>query len=195
MRLIGMLIFVGIFAGSALAETTFHFDTGEGWRGEQMVVPPRFAPKMAWKGAEDIRFAPGMYREPSEMFFTYAFVMLLEEGSDVSAEALQREVLLYFQGLARAVSRGKGKVIDFEKFALEIVKSKEGEEREKTEYSGTLDWVEPFKTLEPQKLNLEIAVWKHGERPALFFGVSPKARDHANWTELRRIRETFRFED
>ena len=61
--------------------------------------------------------------------------------------------------------------------------------------AGTLDWVEPCTTQAAQKLNLEITAWKQGEQLAVFFGVSPPPRDHANWKERRRIREAFRFAD
>jgi hypothetical protein len=199
MRSIGVFLLAAAFGSSALAETKFHFDTGQGWRGEQMKVPPRFAPGMTWKGSEDIRFAPGMYRPESEMFFTYAFVMLLDEGAEVSQEAIQGESLLYFQGLARAVMRGKRMPVDTDTFVLKLEEAKAAQEKsahgETTTFTGTLDWIEPFATQAPQQLYLQITTWKHGLKTALFFAVSPKAPDHRNWNELQRIQESFRFEN
>ena len=47
------------------------------WKGERIVLPPKFAPDMKLTGVEEIRFAPGMFKPESETFFTYVFVFAL----------------------------------------------------------------------------------------------------------------------
>ncbi len=173
------------------AEPKFLFNTD--WRGERIELPPGFAPALGWNGVEVIRFAPGMFEPETESFFSYALVFLLDEGSDVSPEAIQREVLVYYQGLSQAVMGSRGRTVDTSKFVYTMGEPKQSGAA--IEFTGQLDWVEPFATQQPQKLNLEIRLWKHGERPALFFAVSPQPADHAIWTKLREIRDQFRFED
>ena len=60
-----------------------------------------------------------------------------------------------------------------------------------TQYVGTLNWVEPFATKKPQKLNLEIWTWTKGDRNFIFACVSPQARDTAIWNQLREIRDDY----
>lgn len=180
------LLFLIFLASPALAEPTFKFDCD--WRGERIELPPSFAPTLGWKGVETIRFAPGMFEAGSESFFSYALVFLLAPDSDVSKAGIEREVLTYYQGLATAVMRGKP--VDTEKFTFAATAVDDS-----PDFTGVLKWVEPFSTQAAQTLNLEIHLWKHGEQPAIFFSVSPQPVDHEIWTELRRIRESFRFED
>ena len=40
---------------SARASESFQWQTDEGWFGERILLPPRFAPDMSWKGVEEIR--------------------------------------------------------------------------------------------------------------------------------------------
>ena len=60
-----------------------------------------------------------------------------------------------------------------------------------TRYTGTLDWVEPFATKKPQKLNLEIRTWAKKDRNYIFVCVSPQARDAAIWKQLHKIRDDY----
>ena len=87
-----------------------------------------------------------------------------------------------------SISIGDGKI-------REIHDSPAAAEGESRNFTGKLDWVEPFATQKPQNLNLEVRLWKHGEQPAIFFGVSPQPANHKIWAELRRIRDAFRFEE
>lgn len=179
------------------------FDTGSTmWRGERIELPPGFAPDMQWKGTEDIRFAPGMFQADADDFFTYVLVFLLEKDSDVSLQAIQREILTYYRGLSKAVSKGKVSAADAGKFTVEMNQESEvtlnppGIQKEGvTGYSGKLDWIEPFASQKPQTLHFEAQLWKHGEQPALFLCVSPQKREAKIWESLRKIRSTFRIED
>ncbi|MEM7015557.1 MAG: hypothetical protein AAF585_29205 [Verrucomicrobiota bacterium] len=191
MRSFLLLLIAACFALPAAAETKFLFKT-ENWRGEQILLPPGFAPTMKWKGIEDIRFAPGMFDADSESFFSYALVFLLDEDADISTEGVHEQVLMYYQGLSTAVLKGKGQTTDVSKFELKLGEPETADDV--TNIDGTLDWVEPFATQNQQKLNLQIRIWKHGDKPALFFIVSPQGKDHAIWTELEEIRDTFKIE-
>jgi len=189
--------------GSAQEKPAFLFDAGETtWKGERLQLPTGFAPDMKWKGEEDIRFAPGMFDANADDFFTYVLVFLLNQGEDDSAKAIQREILTYYRGLSKAVSKGAVTEADAEKFSVEMKKEAEVvsapagiDPKSVTAYSGTLDWIEPFATKQAQTLHFEAHAWKHGERPAMFLCVSPKKRDAAIWENLRKIRSKFRIED
>ena len=75
--------------------------------GEVIKLPPSFAPDMKTKGVEDIRFAPGMFKPDQPDFFSYLFVINSTTGQKFTDEKfLHSELLAYYKGLAKSVSRG-----------------------------------------------------------------------------------------
>jgi len=175
----------------------FKFNTPAEWRGEVITLPPSFAKDLKWHGTESIKFAPGMFDAESESFFSYVLVFLLSKDDDVTDEAVKAQVLTYYQGLASAVAGLEKDVTDKFKLKLNVpkepLKSKPadaGKDATK-EWTGTLEWVEPFKTKAAQTLNFEIHLWKNGERPVLYFAVSPQKTDHAIWEEMQKYRALF----
>src|SRR4051794_4662413 len=85
----------------------------EGWAKETFSLPPAFAPGMTWKGAEELRFAPGWMKADAETFFSYALLFWLPDDQKVDAATSERELLSYYRGLAGAVlgarKRGGGR--------------------------------------------------------------------------------------
>ncbi len=201
--LILLLFFiVSSFAEIGRAEDPpkFVFDTGATeWRGERISLPPGFAPAMKWIGEEDIRFAPGMFSADAEDFFSYVLVFILDPAADISEQNIEAELLTYYRGLAYSVMKGKQQEVDTAAFKVELSKadsaiSPPADAAAVAQYNGSITWVEPFATQKNQTLQIEAQVWKHGDRPALFFCVSPKMRDHDLWKKLREIRAAFRIE-
>lgn len=167
----------------------------ESWSGETISLPPGFAPDMSLKGSEHIRFAPGMMKPTSDSFFSYAFVFELQTKPELTDAVVKEEFLKYYRGLCKAVLNGKAPDVDPSKFSMELerVKSKPSEKPidGQTVYTATLEWVEPFATKKPQKLNLEIRTWTRENRNYLFACVSPQARDAAIWKQLNGIRDDY----
>jgi hypothetical protein len=169
------------------------------WGGETIKLPPGFAPDMKLKGIEHIRFAPGMMKSDSNSFFSYAFVFELQPKPILTEAVVKDEFLTYYRGLCQAVLGGQYPDVDPAKFRLELkrvksaAKPSSGEKSTGTSkrYTGTLDWVEPFATKKPQKLNLEIRTWAKKDRNYIFVCVSPQARDAAIWKQLHKIRDGY----
>lgn len=186
-------------AADATEKLTFHTE----WKGERIDLPPGFAPAMTLKGIEEIRFAPGMFNAKADSFFTYAFVFSVPKAQELTPEVIKREMLTYYRGLAEAVSKGKVKKGDSEKFTFALEPSKEATGAPKkipastkiTQYTGELSWIEPFATAEPQVLHFELQTWSDPAtaRNYLFVCVSPKARAETDttWKQLREIRQGF----
>ena len=78
--LVALLLPIG--ALTEAAEVPFHLPTPEGWRTETIPFPLEFAPELDYEGVEELRFAPGMFTEGAEDYWTYAFVWWLP--SDVA---------------------------------------------------------------------------------------------------------------
>ena len=170
-----------------------------GWGGETIKLPPGFAPDMKLKGSEHIRFAPGMMRPKSDSFFSYAFAFELQPKPVLTEAVVKDEFLKYYRGLCKAVLNGKLPHVDPSEFTLQLQRVKtdaksSAEEKatdRATRYTGTLDWVEPFATKKPQRLNLEIRTWVRNDRNHIFACVSPQARDTAIWKQLHTIRDDY----
>ncbi|MCG8603028.1 MAG: hypothetical protein MI807_22980 [Verrucomicrobiales bacterium] len=190
-------------SGTEKAEVQFHFETGPpAWKGERILLPPGFARDLGWKGVEEIRFAPGMFRADKPDFFSYVLVFVLEPEADISGDGLRKELLTYYAGLSKAVMAGAGQTVETDDFTVEIEKA-DGTKKDAPEaaleanaWTATLDWVEPFATKKRQTLHLEIHTWKHGDQPVVLSCVSPvdPGGDEEVWSALRKIRKTFRLE-
>lgn len=169
-----------------------------GWKGEQIPLPPSFAKEMQFKGIEEARFSPGMFQEKSNTFFSYFFVFKIDPGSELTQKNIERELLMYYQGLSRTIFNSRKKEIDTSQFTCTLTKaipldSQKIYPQELTEYSATVKWTEPFVTQKPQILNLIIQAWtdktkRHGY---LFVCVSPQDFKANIWQSMRDIRDNF----
>jgi hypothetical protein len=74
-----------------------------GWRSEVIPFPLDFAPALAHRGVEEIRFPPGFFDPASPQRWSYVFVWRLEDPAELAPDALAAELTTYFQGLVHAV--------------------------------------------------------------------------------------------
>jgi hypothetical protein len=204
-REIPMLVFSLLISGTILLAdepSPPKLVAPEGWGGETIELPPKFAPNMKLKGSEHIRFAPGMMKSESDSFFCYAFVFELQPEPVLTEAVLKEEFLNYYRGLCKAVLNGKLPQVDPSEFTLELkrVKSDAKDAQPSSDekvghapalFTGILNWVEPFATKKPQMLNLEIRTWSKSDRNYIFVCVSPQARDAAIWKQLHAIRDDY----
>ncbi len=89
------------------ANTSFPFLwlVPEGFRAETIPFPLDFAPELAYKGVEEIRFAPG-FRDPlAPDYFTYSFIWYVEDTATITPSVLERDLKNYFTGLMEAVQK------------------------------------------------------------------------------------------
>ena len=165
-------------------------ETPKGWRGESIKLPPPFAPDMELKGVEVIRFAPGMFKPETNDFFSYFIVFRLDGQPDLSQKTLQLELLKYYRGLAKAVSRGN---IETKGFSIKVKPVKSSATKDIQKFLATLQWVEPFATKKPQTLRIDTLTWsKQGNRHTwALMCVSPKSADDPIWKQMHNIRDTF----
>ncbi|MFT4546872.1 MAG: hypothetical protein ACI8XO_004327 [Verrucomicrobiales bacterium] len=176
------------------------------WKGERITLPPPFAKDMKLQGIEEIRFAPGMFKPDSDSFFSYVFVFSVPGEKKLSEKVIKSETLTYYRGLAKSVLAGRGKEVDPSKFKFELEKAKQAkgvpasvaDAKSVVQYTGKLDWIEPFATAKPQVLHFEIQAWADPKtkRNYLFVGTSPKEIDDKAeiWKKLRKIRSDFKVE-
>lgn len=147
----------------------------EGWRPEHIPLPPEFAPTMP-AGDERLLFAPGMFDAEAEDFWSYAFVMRIEEAN-VDASRMNEIFELYYDGLVLSVG---GKEVGENPATVSIVRSGAGE------FKATIDLVEPFVTMERINLNLLIEATSEGDKSTfLRIQASPQALEHEIWRSIK----------
>ncbi|HET7499581.1 MAG TPA: hypothetical protein VFK02_01205 [Kofleriaceae bacterium] len=78
-----------------------------GFRGETIPFPLDFAPGVAHRGVEELRFAPGFFDPAAPGYWSYAFVWRIEDAAALDAGALGAELTAYFRGLIDAVDQAK----------------------------------------------------------------------------------------
>src|SRR4249920_2110771 len=77
----------------------YQLPTPKGWGKETIALPPPFAPDMTWKGAEELRFAPGMFKADSDSFLSYTLFFWLPDDQKIDAKTMEKEFLAYYRGL------------------------------------------------------------------------------------------------
>ena len=78
-----------------------------GWKHELIPFPLDFAPSLAHRGVEELRFPPGFLDEASPNRWSYAFVWRLEDPAALEAPQLTAELVAYFRGLLVSVDGDK----------------------------------------------------------------------------------------
>ena len=81
-----------------------------GWRSETIPFPLDFAPSLAHRGVEELRFAPGMFDPKAPGYWSYAFLWRTEDAAALDADALAAELTTYFRGLLAAVDKERGRI-------------------------------------------------------------------------------------
>jgi hypothetical protein len=79
----------------------------EGFRGETIPFPLEFAPGLAHKGVEELRFAPGFFDPAAPGYWSYVFVWRTEDPAMLDASAMGAELTAYFRGLIDVVDSAK----------------------------------------------------------------------------------------
>lgn len=199
MKLGTIVLVCVLIAGSATAAegeapgSPFVLPLPDGWRSETIPFPLEFAPDLDYEGIEELRFAPGMFKEGADDFWSYAFVWWIDADTKIEPYVLSRDLELYFEGLATAVVEGRGTEIGDAEFRVELTEPKAGDDRV-FNLVGTAETFDPFVTKAQLTLNMRVTEIScpTEDRLAVFFELSPQSYDHRVWTELTGIREGFR---
>src|SRR5258705_678959 len=77
------------------------------WEFERFALPPSFAPGIIYTGAEELRFAPGMFNKDSANYFTYVFVAELNNVTAVSRADISDYLEKYYKGLCSATAKDR----------------------------------------------------------------------------------------
>lgn len=157
------------------------------WRPETITLPPEFAPGLP-AGREVLLFAPGMFTEGAPDFWSYTFLMEIEEDG-VDAARVEELFELYFDGLITAV--GGGGEFDLPADPAQVSFEATGSGR----FQGQVDTYDAFVTGEPLELHMLVDAESAGPgRTLLTVRACPTPPDGgALWRSLGDAAASLRF--
>jgi hypothetical protein len=164
------------------------------WEFERFPLPPAFAPSITYKGVEELRFAPGMFAKDSSLYFTYVFVVQLDDVVSISEAEIRDYLLNYYRGLCRVTAKDRKLVVDTTQITVSVKEQRNLPANEKI-YDASADIFGVFADGAPVKLNLEIKVLADspGRRTYLYILASPREKSDPTWNTLLQLRREFRL--
>ena len=174
-------------------EAPYHLSLPKDWGLERFLIPINFAPSIAYKGVEDIRFTPGWAKVKSDEYWAYAFLWYLDGSVKTNKKIIAENLKAYYTGLFNintdSVKRASVKIIptttSFKKVATD--------NNDVRTFSGTIEMMD-YLQLKPIKLNC-IAHLKNcadGNKTIIFYELSPQPFTHNVWSGLNQLWLDFR---
>lgn len=157
-----------------------------GWQKETFPLPPGFAPELP-AGSESLRFSPGWRDPKAEGFWSYAFVMWIDEPAPDAAR-LKDVLEKYYNGLLAMFAADKGKDISATPARVDVtgVVGAPGGAAGGGRYEAKMRVIDAFATFEPIDLRLLIETVAAGDaRSTVRIRVSPQPKEHAIWPSLQ----------
>ncbi len=174
-------------------EAPYHLPQPKGWGLERFLIPINFAPSIAYKGVEDIRFAPGWAKIKSDEYWTYAFLWYLDGDVKMNEKIIAKNLEAYYIGLfdinTDSAKKASVKIIA----AIASFKKSTTTTGEFGTYSGTIEMMD-YLQLKPITLNCIVHIKRCAEdnKTIVFYELSPKPFPHDNWINLNQLWLDFR---
>jgi hypothetical protein len=164
------------------------------WQFEKFPLPPEFAPGIPYKGVEELRFSPNMFKKDSSNYFSYAFAAQLDNTTDISQSDINNYLVKYFKGICSTTATARKLVIDSSKITVSVEKKKDAPADEII-YNAWLNVFGVFDDGAQVKLNAEIKVLKDAsnKKVYLIFIASPHPKTDEIWKMLHKIQSDFRI--
>jgi len=191
-KFIFLLLFLSQFAMAQNNNEPQLLKKPANWQFERFNLPPQFAKDFPYKGAEELRFSPGMFNKNSAEYFTYAFVAELDSTTDFSQLNINDYLFRYFKGLCSSTALERKLTIDVNRITVTVGTKKDGSTRGAI-YDALLNIFGVFADGGPVKLNMEVEVLPNPktQKTYLFFIASPHEKTDDVWKQLYQIRDEF----
>lgn len=148
----------------------------EGWQSETFPLPPDFAPDLP-TGTESLRFAPGWRNPDAEGFWSYAFVIWIDEPTP-NAARIDTLLEKYYTGLMRAFAGDK----DISATPVQV----DVRQTAPNHYEAKMHLTDAFATFKPIDINIKIeTAAETNQRSSLRIQISRQPKDHGIWRSLQ----------
>ena len=160
----------------------------EGWGIERFLIPINFAPKIPYKGVEDIRFTQGWGNVKSDEYWSYAFLWYLDGKPAINASIIESNLKLYYDGLI-------GSNIDKKKITAEkITPTKASFKKIKTSagdlntFSGSIQILD-YMQLKPITFHCLVhhKICGNEDKTFIFYEISPRPVNDSVWIKLNKL--------
>jgi hypothetical protein len=160
----------------------------QGWDTELFSIPIQFAPQIAYKGVEDIRFAPGWAKAGSDEYWAYCFLWALQNNPAIDAATIAGNLKAYYTGLINSnISKNKipASAVFETVTAIEKIPTAIGDT---ATFKGTIRMLD-YMQQEPITLNcmVHLKFCKGQSNIYLFHEISPKPFTDSVWKNLDKI--------
>jgi hypothetical protein len=178
---------------SGSTQSPYFLDAPANWGIEHFLIPISFAPTIAYKGVEDIRFTPGWAKKESDEYWSYVFLWYLDGNIQLDAKTIEKNLSAYYTGLLHAnLDTTKTKSVQIMPAKLAVTKI--STEKDATvSFEATVNTLD-FLTWQPIRLHLRIHVRRCSEenKTMIFHEVSSKSYNDAVWTRLHELWRSLR---
>lgn len=162
------------------------------WEFERFELPPSVAPRIVYKGIEELRFPPGFAKKDTATYFTYAFIAQLDNVVAISQDDIKDYLVKYYKGLCNFVARDRKLSIDTTQIAATVEQKKDLPAND-IMYNASVNLFGVFADGAALKLNLEIKslINPVARKTYLVLIASPLEKTDAVWKKLYEIRQQF----
>lgn len=189
------LLFICQFIGFAQESTPIILDGPEDWSYEKIDFPLDFVPSLPYEGFEELRFAPGMFDASSSTYFTYLFVLSIQNKEELPKNELKTLLSKYYKGLCSVVATSKKMAIDTSQIKVRLKNLKKPSSQTKS-YSVLINFFDPFTNGQNILLNMELEVIPNKQTKGVYVLsiVSPQSKESVVWKELYRVKEKLKLQ-
>jgi len=151
-----------------------------GFTIEKANFPLSFAPSIAYKGADDIRFMPGFYNSNSPEFWSYCYLWYLDGNIDFTEARVKSDMLAYYNGLNNNATAT----------TVTVKKTKPAAGYESS-FECTITTIDKFVTHKPITLYafVHIKSCPGAGKTIAFFEMSPQQLNSVIWQRLNLVRD------
>jgi hypothetical protein len=170
----------------ASAQDSYKLSIPKGWGTEKILFPISFAPRIEYRGVEEIRFTPGWAKKDSVEYWSYAFLWFLDGNIVFEPVIIEEHLKMYYEGLIsnNGTAIPKEKLISVEVSFQYDVKVNDDKEA----FIGTIVMTD-YMQQKPIKLNCK-AHYKtcpQQKKTLIFYELSPQPLTHEVWTALDKL--------
>lgn len=162
----------------------------DGWGIERFPIPIDFAPQIAYKGVEDIRFTRGWGDIKSPEYWSYAFAWCLDGSPIIQVDSIIRNLDRYYDGLiARNIAK-RNIPAEMVFKTKTVLKQSSSASADEYTFKGTVSMLD-YMGKKPMKLNVIVHLKKCGTKTILFHQLSPQPYSSPVWKSLRELWTNF----
>jgi hypothetical protein len=177
------------------AAQPFGFLMPRNWRFESFDFPLPWAPRLAYRGTEDIAFAPDFDDRAGSNYHSLVWFWWLEGRPEIDAGSLRASLLQYFQGLTAERGTSYHFTPRLDQVAVTVAPPPSGSAPARAQaavYHGDAVTYDTHGQLITLHFDIEARLCTDAGRTALLFTLSPQPLDAPIWRQMESIRSTFR---